>query len=1595
MTAARRRLLGGLFGLVLACGLGGGVAWAYWSAGSASGGHGAAVSGSVNQGATPVAVASGTSVTVSWAASSLSNGGAVSGYLVKRYDVGTLTSQPVLSACAGTVTALNCTEGNVPEGHWVYAIAPVFATNWRGPESLKSTAVWVDTTPPVNAITLSGSTGASAKSGDTVYYRGAAAGSFALSNAVSDAASGPAGSTTSTLTGSVGGWSHTPSAVSAPTGGPYLSAPFSWTAGTSSSPDEVVTGRDASGNSAATTLSFVDDSTGPTGGSVTATGLGGTGSAYAASTTVSLTLAKGSDPRGLAATGAVLQRATASLTSDGTSDGVCGPFGSYTFVATDPVSSTTNLVTDGFCYRYQYVVSDTFGNATTYTSGDVKVDLTAPAAPGRSFGSFNNTYWNGVSGLVYYRSTAPSGSFTVTASATDLASGIVSYTFPTGAAFGSNWSASPVDVDEMTYSWSGTPSTVTAKSITATNNAFKTSLASATFTPTVDNTAPAAGSVSYLNGASPSTSLSVTFTTGTDSGSGLAARLLQRASATLTGGTCGTFSAYTTIATNPAASPYVDTVAQGNCYMYQYDTPDNVGNARLNTSASVARISSDVSGPTGGSITATGLLGTGATYSTSTTVSLALDKGSDVSGTATTGNLVRRATAVLSSPGTPDGACAGFGSFSTIATDPASPYSNTGLVSGNCYRYEYVVLDSLGNATTYTSGDVKVDTSVPSTPTKSFGSLSNAYWDGVSAFVYYRSSAATGSFTVTASATDGQSGIASYAFPTAAAFGSNWSATPGALGVMTYSWSGTPAAVTAKSITATNNANLTSAPSTTFTPTADVTAPTGGTVTYPHNGTPSTTVNVTLGTVTDAGSGVASRLLQRASATLTNGICGTFTGFSTIATNPVSTTYTDSTLSMNTCYQYQYVVTDNLGNTTTGTSGNVVKVSSDVAGPTGGSLTATGLVGTNSVYSTVASVSLSSSTGTDPSGVAAGSLLQRAQASLLSTGGADGVCGAFGNFTTVTGGIDPVSPLANAATTASCWRYQYVVADNLGNTTTYTSVDVKVDTTAPTTAPSRTFGSFSNVYWDGASTSLYYRSTAATGSFTVTASGGVDGQSGISGFTFPAYGTNWTSTPGGPGVNTYSWSGAPLAPGARSVSAVNNAGLSTASATFTPTADVTAPTGGTVTYPHNGTQSTTVNVTLGTVTDAGSGVASRLLQRASATLTNGICGTFTGFSTIATNPVSTTYTDSTLSMNTCYQYQYVVTDNLGNTTTGTSGNVVKVSSDVTGPTGGSATLTGLVGTGAAYDSVSPVNLTLVKGTDPSGVATSGNLLNRASAALLSSDGTSDGVCGAFGSYTLAATDPASSTTNVVVGGFCYRYQYVVADSVGNTTTYTSGDVKVDTTAPAAPSLSFGSFSNTWWDGVSAFVYYRAAAPTGSFTVTASSTDFDSGIASYTFPAAFGTNWTATPGALGVMTYSWSGAPAAVTAKTISATNNATKASGASAAFTPTNDVTAPGAGSVTYPDTTTASTSVNVGFTTGTDSGSGVGTRLLQRASAPYSGTCGAFTSFSTIATNPPASSYNDTVPSTSTCYMYQYVVSDNVGNQTTATSVNVVRVGP
>jgi hypothetical protein len=123
----------------VAVGFPGGAAagWSLTGAGSA-----AAKAKTLGSGNAPSASKSGRKVTVTWTASSYVEGGAPGGYLVRRYDASSGALQTIGANCSGTITALTCTENNVPNGSWKYTVTPATG-NWRGPESAKSATVTV------------------------------------------------------------------------------------------------------------------------------------------------------------------------------------------------------------------------------------------------------------------------------------------------------------------------------------------------------------------------------------------------------------------------------------------------------------------------------------------------------------------------------------------------------------------------------------------------------------------------------------------------------------------------------------------------------------------------------------------------------------------------------------------------------------------------------------------------------------------------------------------------------------------------------------------------------------------------------------------------------------------------------------------------------------------------------------------------------------------------------------------------------------------------------------------------------------------------------------------------------------------------------------------------------------------------------------------------------------------------------------------------------------------------------------------------------------------------------------------------------------
>jgi hypothetical protein len=346
----------------------GGPATADWTATVAPGSSTVVAAATVDPGPTPTTtVVDGDDVVVSWPSSALSSGTAVTTYTVTRYDAAG-AAQRALAGCSGTVTTTSCTETNVPEGRWTHAVTPHVAENWVGAEGSHSSPVTVDVTPPTNALSLSQITGGASYTSGQLWYRGATAGSFRLRNDVRDAGSGPASSTTRALGGDTSGWDHVPSTVSTRSGGGYVSAPFSWRAGTSSQPAVTVTGRDVAGNTRTLSVPTRVDDTGPTGGAIS----------YPDGFTPSLIVGVTVQPVTDAGTGTTngggrwLEKSTATMNGS-----ACGDFGPFQTVLLNPAIAPWVQdvpVTSGACHRFRYRTTDNVGNETVTTSpGIVKV----------------------------------------------------------------------------------------------------------------------------------------------------------------------------------------------------------------------------------------------------------------------------------------------------------------------------------------------------------------------------------------------------------------------------------------------------------------------------------------------------------------------------------------------------------------------------------------------------------------------------------------------------------------------------------------------------------------------------------------------------------------------------------------------------------------------------------------------------------------------------------------------------------------------------------------------------------------------------------------------------------------------------------------------------------------------------------------------------------------------------------------------------------------------------------------------------------------------------------------------------------------------
>ncbi len=228
--------------------------------------------------------------------------------------------------------------------------------------------------------------------------------------------------------------------------------------------------------------------------------------------------------------------------------------------------------------------------------------------------------------------------------------------------------------------------------------------------------------------------------------------------------------------------------------------------------------------------------------------------------------------------------------------------------------------------------------------------------------------------------------------------------------------------------------------------------------------------------------------------------------------------------------------------------------------------------------------------------------------------------------------------------------------------------------------------------------------------------------------------------------------------------------------------------------------------------------------------------------------------------------------------------------DSTTPAGGTLTVNGTAasgGTSTSYDADGSFPIDARIDYSETASATESGLdsstLVRTSATFSSPD-----TCGSFGSPTTISGTPNQSGLSTG----CYKYTLTGTDNVENAVSI-STIVKVDTSPPSNPSLSFANVSGgTYYPGSGSEIFFRPTASSGSFDLAASSSDDDTGIAGYTFPssASMGANWSAS-GSGTTRTYSFTPTAAEPGTKNVSATNNG--GTSASSSFTVTADSTAP------------------------------------------------------------------------------------------------------
>ncbi|HEX3224465.1 MAG TPA: invasin domain 3-containing protein [Gaiellaceae bacterium] len=1378
----------------------------------------------------------------------------------------------------------------------------------------------------------------------TLWLNSSASGSFQLAANASDAQSGVSDVRFSALLGT----GVTDDATS-----PYQSAAYSFSPGSNSGTVNVTAFNGATvgtgANSTADAFTIAADTAAPG-----AFALGAPADASKIGTSVSVSAAPSDGQSGL--------RQVAFYSCD-LSGGPCVPSIQIGLTQTVAVAGVyavnwdTTGLTDGHSYAVDAVATDNVGHTTASTVSTVTVDNSAPAvsvaAPAAVTGAAFQSY--DAANKRLWLNANQSGSFKLRATASDADSGISSVTFP--ALLGAGANAGTLNggaYESGTYSFNN-PSSPGSKTIVAANGV--TNPAAETSTDSidveVDGTSPTTIQTFPVDNGSYQTGTwngncapSGICGTVTDGSSGVAqvnVAIKDRTTGKYWGGTAFDQSTQTFNAASVAGNNWHYALAEGDltaphAYLVELYAVDNVGNADVHQQFQFT-FGSDTGGP------ADTLSLTNATHAYLTaTAPYVLYYGT------TTGGGGFRLHASATDP-------SGVDTVTFPDLSGTSGFSGSGGTSTNGSNADPYTVDSpaysfTGAATTapaaknVDSADLRSNVSHDqvsfvldnTAPTGGFLSVNggNAYSTTTSFAVSHVD------YTLDA----GGSGVASSALTVASAAlannacGSFGSPTP----VSDGTFNGSDA--TCYRFTLTGMDNVGNVATTTFDVKVDTTAPSQPTVTF---------ANLSSGNTHDDGAGTlyyrpsagGTFRVDAASTDAESGVQGyTFSPLSGFASTNQSGASLNVTFNGSSSGSGAFTVhaTNNAGLDSSDAGYNVT---ADSTAPSGGSLTVNGTAamgaGSSSYLTSGGSVAVATTPYSDGGSGLASQVVTVQQATLSNDS-----CGAYGGASVVGGASYGVA-------NGTCYLFTITATDNVGNVTT-AQTTVKVDTTAPV-APGISFtgASGGNTFVSG--TTLYYRPSAG-GAFTVNATGASDPETGIAGYTFSTLNGFVSTTQNGNHVDV-TFDGSSTGGGAYTVVANNNASVSSTPATgFSVTKDSTAPSGGLLSInPYSGSLSVAIAKT--DFTDAGSGIASNVVTRSNpqAPLA-GACpvGGYTGANAV-TLPNDTVPADGR-----CYQYTLTGTDNVGNAGTATTNVLV----DTTGPAGGS------VSYADGASSLSAISIDWNAGTDAeSGIAQV--RVDRAS-----------GPCSSLGGFsTIIANATVSPVVDSAVSaGTCYAYRIVVTNNAGVSSTFSSPNVtQITASSPIELAAgATGSFLNgsTLWLG--------PAATNQSFTLDLTA-DGRNGVTSAAWPAKAGalSGAAATPssGTFASAPYTWDGTPVSDTIDVLRAPNTTVDT------LNVKSDLLAP-TGSINYANGTYASHSVHI-TTSASDADSGVATTQVQRASAPLTGaTCGAWTGYSDITLNGGG---NDTNVADNTCYSYQLVVTDNVGNQFTAGSANVAEI--